>query len=355
MWTVPSNPSLRVVAVPARRVSDLPLALVRTLRSADRCAATAEVFDVVALARMPAPTERLEAGSLAEAVGVAAVGMDEARTWGLETREAPAPLQGITVVSTRAAHQTAALAERLEAYGAEVVALPAIAMVPPADLARVDETIRALSTYQAAVFTSENGVVRTFERVRACGLDARAFAGLTVAAIGPGTSAALTREGVRADVVPDEHVGEALAQAIASRIAPRSRVAILRASEARDVLPLMLRDAGHQVEVTPVYTTVRAFDAARFRALVARGTPIAITFTSASTATSVVEALTEAGALETLASCARLSIGPITTDALANHGVIVNAEAKPYTLDGLVDAFLGLVGAGHFPFGRGSS
>jgi uroporphyrinogen III methyltransferase/synthase len=218
-------------------------------------------------------------------------------------------------------------------------------MVPPADPARLDGALRALLTYRAAVFTSENGVLRTFTRARALGLDARAFAGLTVAAIGPGTAAALAREGLRADVMPEEHVGEALAASLIAALPPASRIAVLRATEARDALPRLLREAGHEVDVVPAYTTERAFDVARFRAVHAASGAVAVTFTSASTATSVVEALRAEGALALLESCACVSIGPITTAALGEAGVAVNAEAKPYTLGGLVAALVALEGA----------
>jgi uroporphyrinogen-III synthase len=343
MWTSPSPSPPRLLAVPARRVADLPLDVVRQLRAAKRCAATDAVFDVVELARMPLVTERIAAARMSSAADLGfelvAVGAEELAS-GSPVTARPRPLEGLTVVSTRAAHQTGALAELLEAEGARVVALPAIAMVSPAEPERLDEALRSLETYAAVVFTSENGVLCTFERVRALGLDARAFAGRTVAAIGPGTAGALAREGLRADVMPEEHVGEALAAALVEALPPRSSVAILRATEARDALPRLLREAGHDVDVVPAYTTIRAFDAARFRALDAACGSLAITFTSASTATSVVEALREARAFELLGRCTCVSIGPITTAALAEAGVVVNAEAKPYTLGGLVSALV---------------
>ena len=69
------------------------------------------------------------------------------------------------------------------------------------------------------------------------GLDARALAGLQVAAIGPGTAAALAARGVRADLVPDRFVAEALVDAFPAPTRDASRVLIARAEQARDVLP----------------------------------------------------------------------------------------------------------------------
>ncbi len=341
MWTLPANPDLALVAVNARRAEELSVGLAETLRSAPLCTATGDVFDVVELVRMPARTYRASEGGTLPRAGLFAATSRELRALGLATEDAATrarPLEGLTVVVTRAAHQVAPLASLLEAAGAQVIAMPAIATVPPEEPARVDEALRTLAHTDAVVFTSENGALCTFERVRALGLDARAFAGKVVAAIGPGTAKALAREGLRADLVPSEHIGEALAAALVARLPPRSTLTIFRATEARDALPRLLGEAGHDARVIPVYTTTRAFDAARFADLAQARAPLALTFTSASTATSVIDALDAIDARRHLAGVGLVSIGPITSEALAARGVTVNAEASPYTLGGVVDA-----------------
>lgn len=341
MWTLAANPALTLVAVNAQRAEELPAGVAETLRSATRCTASEGTFDLVELVRMPARTYRAPRGAALPNEGLFAATTEELRAWGITPERLTAgarPLTGLTVVVTRAAHQVAPLAVLLEAAGARVVALPAIAMEPPAEPARVDAALLHLASRDAVVFTSENGALYTFERARALGLDARVFAGRPVAAIGPGTAKALAREGLRADLVPAEHIGEALAAALVARLAPQSRIAIFRATEARDALPRLLAEAGHAAEVIPVYTTVRAFDADRFATLARSGAPLAVTFTSASTATSVIDALEAANASAHLAGAGIVSIGPITTEALVARGVRPNAEAKPYTLAGVVDA-----------------
>lgn len=343
--SIPQENALpRLLAVPGRRVEDLPSGLLRMLRAAPSCAATELVFDLVELARIPAPTRRVAPSDSAAFSGVTllAHGVDE-HVAGLPLDGAD-DLAGTTVVVTRAAHQTRALAEKLEARGAAVIALPAIAIVPPEDPAALDSALRAVAIFDAVVFTSENGVARSFDRVRALGLDARLFAGRVVAAIGPGTAAALAREGLRADLMPEEHVGEALARDLDATLPRASRVLILRATEARDALPKLLREAGHAVTVVPAYTTERAFDAARFERVVARTlrerVRVAVTFTSASTARSVIEALDATESRQLLADCTLVSIGPITSAELRRLGLEVSCEASPYTLDGVVDALV---------------
>ena len=382
MWTMPANAPYELIAVPGGRLADVPSGTLYALRQAAVCAATDAVFSLVELARMPAPTRRFGSAPAVDfaledrdLVVVAHAPEEFAGLCGAPgARPSAAPLAGLCVVVTRAAHQALSLAEKLEAVGAEVTALPAIAIGAPADPSALDEALLTVEKCDAVIFTSENGVDRSFSRLRELGRDSRVFAGLLVAAIGPGTAAALARQGIRADCMPDEFVGEALARAVDARLSRGSRVRLFRATEARDALPVMLREAGHAVSVISAYTTLRAFDAARFSRLVrdhagrAPERRVVVTFTSASTVRSVVEALEEAipealedavsGALpgamagamagatagatasEVLALCTLLSIGPITSAELARWGLRATLEASPYTLDGLVSALV---------------
>src|SRR5207248_2556208 len=68
-------------------------------------------------------------------------------------------------------------------------------------------------------------------------LDARALAQATVAAIGPGTAAALRQHGIEPDVVPERSVAEALVEALAEVEVSGRPVLVARAAEAREVLP----------------------------------------------------------------------------------------------------------------------
>ena len=86
---------------------------------------------------------------------------------------------------------------------------------------------------------------RFFERgLDPAGLDARALAGVQVAAIGPGTARALLAHGIRADLVPERFVAESLLAAFPPPAHPGERVLLARAEQARDVLPEGLGDRG---------------------------------------------------------------------------------------------------------------
>src|SRR5690606_3842850 len=88
------------------------------------------------------------------------------------------------------------------------------------------------------------------------GRDARAFGSAKIAAIGPGTAAALETHGLVADLVAKDHKGEGLAAELVAAIgAPPPRVLLARAEVARDVVPDALRKAGCEVDVVAVYKT----------------------------------------------------------------------------------------------------
>ena len=176
----------------------------------------------------------------------------EALAW-LERR----PLHGRTVVVTRARAQASGLAKTLRGLGANVVELPAIRIESRIDDAEVRAAASEIADYDLVCLTSPNGVELLFEALAAAGRDARALAGATVAAIGPGTARALAAHGIAADVVPERFVAEALVEALAEVEVEGKRVLIARAAEARDVLPDALRERGGEVDVVALYETVR--------------------------------------------------------------------------------------------------
>ena len=246
------------------------------------------------------------------------------------------PLFSRSVVVTRAREQASELRRRLEALGAEVVELPAITIEP------VAFDVPDLERYRWLVFTSANGVGAFFDRgLVPAGLDARALAGLRVAAIGPGTATALAERGVRADLLPERFVAESLLEAFPPAPPDEERVLLARAEQARDVLPAGLAERGYTVDVLPVYRTVTASPDAAALERVRRGDVDALTFTSSSTVTNLCDQLGEVPAPQPLV----VSIGPVTSKTALERGLRVDVEAAEHTIDGLVDALLGALRA----------
>lgn len=249
------------------------------------------------------------------------------------------PLFGQHILVTRTRTQASGLAAQLRAMGAEAVELASIRIAPPEDWAPLDEAIASVAAYNWIVFTSVNGVRRFWERLTEAGLDARALNGVQVAAIGPATARELQAQGIRADLVPQSYVAEAVADAMGD--VARQRVLLPGADIARPTLANLLRTGGAQVSTVTAYRTQRAeVDGQELGSLLARVT--VATFTSSSTVRNLAAMAEEAGlglatALEgTTIAC----IGPITAQTAQELSLPVHVMAKAYTVEGLIEALV---------------
>jgi uroporphyrinogen III methyltransferase/synthase len=256
-----------------------------------------------------------------------------------ERPDPPRPLDGRTIVVTRAAAQAQRFSQLLAAFGARVLEAPAIVVTPPASWEPLDTALGALEGFTWVIFTSVNGVAMVDRRLPARGLTWAAFAGRRVAAIGPATADALAEHGVRADLVPAEYRAEGLLDRLRSVITPADRVLLPRAAQTRDVLVTGLRRLGAQVTEVPAYATRRAeAGAARLREALAAGTIDAVTFTSSSTARNFAELFTEEERRAWLARPTVASIGPITAATAAEYGMQTDVMPREYTIPALARA-----------------
>ena len=326
-------PGTLVVYMGVKRLPAIAEHLIAGGRAPDEPAAMIE--------RGTLPDQRVVTATLATIAGVASEAQIRAPALALfgavaelrsglewfETR----PLAGVTIAVTRARAQASALAGRLRALGATAIEAPAIR------ISRLAGPAPELRDYDLVCLTSPNGVALLFERLLAAGRDARSFGDARVAAIGPGTAAALRAHGVIADVVPERFVAEGLVEALAG--VPVSRALIARAAEARDVLPDALRERGAEVDVVALYETVAEPVSEAQRAAVARADYV--TFTSSSTVRFFFDAIGDG----TVGPARLASIGPVTSETLRDRGRAPDLEAARHDIDGLVQALVDDVAA----------
>jgi len=329
-------PGTLVFYMGVKRLADNAAALIAAGRDADEPAAAVERGTMAGQRTVVATL-----GTLAEAVERESIGAPALIVVGpvVERRETLAwlerrPLHGRRVVVTRARAQASGLAATLRALGGEVVELPAIRIERRIDADEVRRAVDSIHTYALVFLTSPNGVRLLFEALTAAGLDARALANATVAAIGPGTARALAERGIAADVVPKCFVAEALVDSLAAVEVQDRPVLVARAAEARDVLPDALRKRGAKVDIVALYETVR--ETPEPETVEAAGAADYITFTSSSTVRNLTEALGD----RFPATARIVSIGPITSEAAREAGLEVHVEAERHDVDGLVEALL---------------
>ena len=238
------------------------------------------------------------------------------------------PLHGVTVGVTRARAQAAELVRRLRDLGAGVVEAPVIRIEPIAGPPIDPED------YDLVCLTSPNAPALLLERI---GGDARRLAGVDVAAIGPGTAAAIRAIGILPDVVAERAVAEGLLDALATRVAGR-RVLVARAEEARDTLPDGLHAARRRARRRRAAVPHGRGGAARRRSALAADL---VTFTSSST----VRFFATAFAGRDLAAVRGVSIGPVTSATMRELGIPIVAEAARHDLDGLIEAVIAAAAA----------
>jgi uroporphyrinogen III methyltransferase / synthase len=215
-----------------------------------------------------------------------------------------------------------------------VIELPAIRIEPTLDTDAVREAVATLHSYALVCLTSPNGVRLLFQAMAAQGRDARALANANVAAIGPGTAAALAERGVIADIVPERFVAESLVESLAAVDLANRPVLVARAAEARDVLPDALAERRAKVDVVALYETVR--EDPDPEAVEAAQEADYVTFTSSSTVRNLLEAVGD----RFPRSARIVSIGPVTSATAREAGLDVHVEAERHDPAGLVEALV---------------
>ncbi|HEY2518819.1 MAG TPA: bifunctional uroporphyrinogen-III C-methyltransferase/uroporphyrinogen-III synthase [Streptosporangiaceae bacterium] len=283
----------------------------------------------------------VSAGEAVAVVGDAAAQQQEL-SW-YETK----PLFGWRVLVPRTKADAAGVSEQLREQGAVPEEVPTIAVEPPRTPQQMDRAVRGLVTgrYQWVAFTSVNAVRAIREKFEEYGLDARAFAGVKVAAVGDQTAAALKDFGIAPDLVPEgEQSGPGLAEEwppYDDVLDPINRVLLPRADIATEHLVARLTELGWETEDVTAYRTVRAAPPpAPIREAIKGGGFDAVLFTSSSTVRNLVGIAGKPHAVTVIAV-----IGPQTAKTAAEFGLRVDVMAPQPSMTALVEA-LAEFGAG---------
>src|SRR5215208_5265361 len=254
------------------------------------------------------------------------------------------PLEGRTVIVTRAASQAADLTTLLEDYGAKVIVCPTIEIREPDSYERLDEALDHLYGYDWLIFTSTNGVDFFIKRLTHRGLKLEDLDEIRVCAIGQRTADKLHDAHVHVDLVPSLATAEGVFAALAEFAGGEERlrglnVLLPRAAVGRDHLPKALEEAGARVDVVTTYQTVlpENFDRGRLGAMLT-GSGDCIAFTSPSTIKNLAKLFDTHDLGKTLPGVVIACIGPVTAAAAVEYGLRVDIEPAQQTVQHLAQA-----------------
>ena len=166
----------------------------------------------------------------------------------------PGALAGRSVVVTRSGTRAGGLVGALERVGATVVEVPLTRQVDAADGgAALRAAAAAVHDEAWVVLTSINAVDRFMAELP----DARALAGVLVAAVGPATADALRMAGIEPDLVPAEHSARGLVEEFPDAPAGgRRRVLFPCADLTANIVTDGLAQKGWDVTRVEAYRTV---------------------------------------------------------------------------------------------------
>jgi len=315
--------------VAAGRSPQTPVAMTRVGTTTEQATVTSTLEHIAADARAArmAPPATIVVGKV--------VNLRETLSW-FETK----PLFGWRVLVPRTKEQAPALSHKLRGYGAVPEEVPTISVEPPRNPQQMDKAIRGLveGRYEWVAFTSVNAVKAVREKFDEYGLDARAFSGLKIAAVGDKTSAALLEWGLRPDLVPS---GEQSAAGLLEDwpeydelLDPINRVFLPRADIATENLVAGLVDLGWESDDVTAYRTVRAAPPpAPTRDAIKSGKFDAVVFTSSSTVRNLVGIAGKPHPSTIIAV-----IGPATAKTAEEHGLRVDVLSPEPSIEALTDA-----------------
>jgi uroporphyrinogen III methyltransferase/synthase len=259
------------------------------------------------------------------------------------------PLFGQRVVVTRSREQAGQLSQRLQDLGAEVLEVPTIKLGPPTRREDVVDALLELNSYDWLVFTSPNGVATFFEYFFRQFHDLRDIGGCRIAAVGPATAKKLKELHLQVDLMPDEALASSVAEAFAEYESIENlRICLLRAEVANPELPKALEKMGAIVDDVACYKTLpENEDPSDSSGRLLESGADWVTFTSGSTVEQFHSRFDLPKLVKSFPTMRLASIGPETSGALAALGRKPDVEARPHTVDGLVEAVLSANGAAH--------
>jgi uroporphyrinogen-III synthase len=227
----------------------------------------------------------------------------------------------------------------LRTLGATVIECPVLAFAPPQSWIDFDTRAARFAPGDWIAFTSATALRWTLHRFGQIGRSPASLAAAHIAALGRGTAKAVIDAGLPVRLTPESHFqSEGLLEALLAALPPGEAVWVPRAEQGREALVNGLRQAGHPVDVTPVYRTVASPQGlGSLPDVLETGGIDWIVFTSSSTVTHFLDQLPPPP--YSWQDRVRIAcLGRITAETVRQHGLTVDVLPEQQDIEGVVAA-----------------
>lgn len=133
----------------------------------------------------------------------------------------------IGITATRALQEK--LKNKFQRLGATTDTICDMEVVPDINVTKLDQEIARLESYQWILFTSQNGVILFFERLKSCNIENKRLTHIKFAALGSGTAGKLEEYRIIPDFIPSKYTVSVLAEEFSNRVSKNEKVLIPRA------------------------------------------------------------------------------------------------------------------------------
>jgi uroporphyrinogen III methyltransferase/synthase len=251
------------------------------------------------------------------------------------------PLLGHRVLVTRSRSQLSTLKDRLWSWGAWVLEMPTLELLPPEDWNPCDRALDRIQDFEWILFSSTNGVNFFFDHLKERKQDIRSLVQAKLVAVGPATARSLQSLGLRVERVPKEYTTDALAASLQDEEIAEKKILFPRAVEAREEILQNLISRGAQIDVVPVYRAVLPkYNADYLENLFGEYPPELLTFASSSTVQNFYEILKASPWWQTIKKIPALVIGPVTWERAEKLGLNVIGMPTQYTIPEMAQSVL---------------
>jgi len=257
-------------------------------------------------------------------------------------------LDGKTVAITRSKDDATEFIALAEQNGVTPIPLPTIELVSKGEKI-VDEFLESIKTYNPdySVFMSSKAVKLLFDIAKQVGKFEQlqlAVANTTVMSVGPKTTTALEKEGIKVNHQPTTYSSVGVGEEFTAIHAVGKKVIIPRSGASTPFLKELLNKIGIDVLEIHLYDVCAFRDTTQwneFRELFSKNKVDGVVFTSASSVRGFFDIMSKdydaKTLLENLEKLSVVSIGPFTSDELKKFNV-KNTVAEVHTVAGAFDA-----------------